>query len=61
MIELVIAFLISIGWFTPNEGGTLEVNELGEDRYGIVVVEGVGNRSGTVIYNENTKVFEIIE
>ena len=61
MIELIIAFLISIGWYTPTQKSTISVNETSANKYGIVVVDDGYPRYGTVVYNELLGIYQLEE
>ena len=56
MIELVIAFLLSIGFITPDTNVT--VIDQGDTTYGIVVTDDVQQRA-TVHYDKLTESFWI--
>ena len=59
MIQLIIAFLISIGWLTTSTKQTIEVDNQGNNRYGVVSTDDVGTRNINVLYNEQSGVFSI--
>ena len=60
MVELIIAFLISIGWLNPINFNTTIVTETSLNKYGIVSVDDVGDRSAVVFYNVETRSFQLI-
>ena len=60
MIQLIIAFLISIGFnIGPDNTDAVTVTEQGNENYGIVITDDVGTVSKiTLIYDEATGTFE---
>jgi hypothetical protein len=55
MIELVIAFLMSIGWI--NAKNVVTVKDNNDSTFGIVVIDETTQRTGTVSFDEATKTF----
>lgn len=53
MIELIIAFLISIGWVAPEQTNDLKISSEDNHRYGIVHTDDVGAKSITVVQDES--------
>ena len=60
MIELIIAFLISLGWLTGNpKTDHVIVDDLGGNRYGVVSTDDVGTRSVIINYDASTGTFKL--
>lgn len=56
MFDLVITFLLSIGWLNPSNQSTVKINQINDSTFGIVVVDGV-QQKGTVVYDKSTNTF----
>jgi hypothetical protein len=57
MIELIIAFLFSVGWLRDdNNLDNCEITQVNETTYGIVITDGV-QQKGTIVYDETTGTF----
>ena len=61
MIQLIIAFLISIGFnIAPDNESAVTITEQGHENYGIVITDDVGTVSKmTLTYNPKTGAFTV--
>ena len=61
MIDLIIAFLLSIGWMTPSGAKETSITDNGNDKFGVVVVDDGYPKYITVTYDPETGTFHIEE
>ena len=61
MIQLIIAFLISLGFqIKADQSDAVVINQTEGQNYGIVITDDVGTRTHiTLVYDEVTKTFKI--
>ena len=57
MIELIIAFLISIGWCSPK--ALVSIKNEGNGRFGIVTTDDGYPKSATVVYDSQLGIFRV--
>ena len=63
MIQLIIAFLISLGFhLSPEKPETVIINQQEGQNYGIVITDDVGTRTSmTLHYDEISNAFKVIQ
>ena len=61
MIQLIISFLISLGWVIPSDknSASVSITETSENRYGVVVIDEIQQRTATLIYESATGTFSV--
>ena len=61
MIELIIAFLLSIGWLTNDPNANTKIVSEDSNKIGVVSTDDVGTRMITITYDPETGTFTISE
>ena len=63
MIQLIIAFLISLGFhLSPEKPEAVTINSQEGENYGIVITDDVGTRTiMTIHYDEASRAFKVIQ
>lgn len=54
MIELLIAFLLSIGWLNEKQVDEVQIIDNSNGSYGVVSIDETGCRKASVTYDETT-------
>lgn len=63
MLQLIISFLISLGFQLPSDNAdTVIINEQNGAEYGIVITDDVGTKSYlTITYDQASGVFKVVQ
>ncbi len=63
MIQLIIAFLLSLGFnFAPEQKDAVTIDKQEGENYGIVITDDVGTRTHmNLIYDKSTNSFKVVE
>ena len=63
MIQLIIAFLISLGFhLSPEKPDTVSIDQQDGQNYGIVITDDVGTRTHlTLVYDQASNTFKVLQ